>query len=122
MLNNNSGKRYLLCSFVIVAVIYMMAGLGAANVVLMGNNVTLSFDDVEANFAPPVKGSGECGVLYIAEPLDACSPFTKKAVQGPVPPFALIIRGGCTFDDKVRYAQRAGFKAGSCTTMRMVVL
>ncbi|XP_020096571.1 receptor homology region, transmembrane domain- and RING domain-containing protein 1-like isoform X2 [Ananas comosus] len=111
MLNNNSGKRYLLCSFVIVAVIYMMAGLGAANVVLMGNNVTLSFDDVEANFAPPVKGSGECGVLYIAEPLDACSPFTKKAVQGPVPPFALIIRGGCTFDDKVRYAQRAGFKA-----------
>lgn len=32
-------------------------------------------------------------------------------MQGSVPPFALIIRGGCTFDDKVRYAQRAGFKA-----------
>jgi len=27
-----------------------MAQLGAANVVLMGNNLTLSFDDIEASF------------------------------------------------------------------------
>ncbi|KAK3036000.1 hypothetical protein RJ639_031173 [Escallonia herrerae] len=85
-----------------------------ANVVLIGSNVTLSFDDIEANFAPSVKGSGVCGMLYVAEPLDACSPLTKKAVvakDGVPSPFALIIRGGCSFEDKVRRAQAAGFKA-----------
>uniref|UniRef100_A0A0E0GHB1 PA domain-containing protein n=1 Tax=Oryza nivara TaxID=4536 RepID=A0A0E0GHB1_ORYNI len=85
--------------------------LGAANVVLMGTNLTLSFDDVEASFAPGVKGSGFEGVVYTAEPLDACSPLTSKAEKGPPSPFALIIRGGCTFDEKVKNAQDAGFKA-----------
>ncbi|XP_072964724.1 receptor homology region, transmembrane domain- and RING domain-containing protein 1-like [Typha angustifolia] len=102
------GGRY---AYFVCVVIYLMVGLGAANVVLMGNNVTLSFDDVEANFAPAIKGSGECGVLYVAEPLDACTELTNKAVEGQFSPFVLIIRGGCTFDDKVRSAQNAGFKA-----------
>lgn len=85
-----------------------------ANVVLIGSNITLSFDDIEANFAPPVKGSGKCGKLHVAEPLDACSPLTNKVnFVGDVTasPFALIIRGGCSFEDKVRRAQTAGFKA-----------
>ncbi|KAI4972327.1 hypothetical protein ZWY2020_003252 [Hordeum vulgare] len=77
----------------------------------MANNTTLSFSDVEATFTPEVKGSGLNGVIYTVEPLDACSPLTKKAVEGPVSPFALVLRGGCQFDDKVRNAQDAGFKA-----------
>ncbi|KAK1257644.1 hypothetical protein QJS04_geneDACA019908 [Acorus gramineus] len=56
---------------------------------------------MESNFAPSIKGYGICGALYTAEPLDACSSLTN---------FALIIRGGCTFDEKVRKAQNAGFK------------
>ncbi|KAF8668276.1 hypothetical protein HU200_052331 [Digitaria exilis] len=88
-----------------------MAQLGACNVVLMANNTTLSFDDVEATFTPAMKGSGLNGVLYAAEPLDACSPLTTKAAKGAASPFALVIRGGCQFDDKVRNAQNAGFKA-----------
>ena len=63
--------------------------------------------------APAIKGSGECGVLYSAEPLDACSTLTnevKRATNGSSP-FVLIIRGGCSFEDKVRTAQSAGFKA-----------
>ncbi|KAL5558467.1 hypothetical protein UlMin_034678 [Ulmus minor] len=85
----------------------------AATVVLIGNNVTLSFEDIEANFAPSVKSSGKCGVLYVAEPLDACSPLANKvepAINGSSP-FVLSIRGGCSFEDKVRRAQKAGFKA-----------
>ncbi|KAL6844248.1 hypothetical protein ACP4OV_025921 [Aristida adscensionis] len=93
------------------AMVCLMARLGAANVVLMGNNLTLSFDDLEASFAPGVKGTGINGVVYTAEPLNACSPLTNKAVKGLLSPFALIIRGGCTFDEKVRNAQDAGFKA-----------
>jgi len=98
--------------FIILCVMAcLMAQLGAANVVLMGNNLTLSFDDIEASFAPGVKASGVNGIVYTAEPLNACSPLTIKAVQGPPSPFALIIRGGCTFDEKVKNAQDAGFKA-----------
>ena len=37
--------------FIILCVMAcLMAQLGAANVVLMGNNLTLSFDDIEASF------------------------------------------------------------------------
>ena len=63
--------------------------------------------------APPVKGSGECGVLYMAEPLDACSTLTNKVEKASncSSPFVLIVRGGCSFEDKVRRAQTAGFKA-----------
>ncbi|KAF0899587.1 hypothetical protein E2562_020779 [Oryza meyeriana var. granulata] len=100
------GSPILFC-----AVICLIAQLGACNVVLMANNTTLSFDDVEATFTPAVKDSGVNGAIYAVEPLDACSPLRKKAVDGPASPFALIIRGGCQFDDKVRNAQNAGFKA-----------
>lgn len=63
--------------------------------------------------APTIESSGEPGVLYLAKPLDACSTLENK-VRLPVnssSPFALIIRGGCSFEDKVRRAQVAGFKA-----------
>jgi len=101
-------RSFPLCFFL---VIFVIAQLGACNVVLMANNTTLSFDDVEATFTPVVKGSGVNGALYAAEPLDACSPLRTKAVKGSVSPFALVIRGGCQFDEKVRNAQNAGFKA-----------
>ncbi|TQD93451.1 hypothetical protein C1H46_020970 [Malus baccata] len=102
---------------VLVAVAVVLFGrfcITDANVVLIGNNVTLSFDDLEASFAPAVKGSGECGVLYMAEPPDACLTLTNQVEQGTnrSSPFVLIVRGGgCSFEDKVRRAQKAGFKA-----------
>lgn len=63
--------------------------------------------------APSIESSGEPGVLFLAKPLDACSTLENKA-ELPVnssSPFTLIIRGGCSFEDKVRRAQVAGFKA-----------
>ncbi|CAN8314081.1 unnamed protein product [Cochlearia groenlandica] len=55
------------------------------------------------------------GVLYLAEPLDACSslPNTVPTKKGSIvsPPYVLIIRGGCSFEVKVRNAQKAGYKA-----------
>ncbi|EXB57740.1 E3 ubiquitin-protein ligase [Morus notabilis] len=102
-------------SVVVFSVMFLLSGFSliSANVVLIGNNVTLSFDDIEANFAPAIKGSGECGVLYSAEPVDACSKLTNKVkpAKNGSSPFALIIRGGCSFEEKVRRAQEAGFKA-----------
>ncbi|KAL0015876.1 hypothetical protein SO802_002945 [Lithocarpus litseifolius] len=102
-------------SAVLLSLLFLFAGcfMATANVVLIVHNATFSFQDVEAIFAPPVKGSGECGVLYMAEPLDACSTLTNKVEKASncSSPFVLIVRGGCSFEDKVRRAQTAGFKA-----------
>ncbi|WVY97326.1 hypothetical protein V8G54_029477 [Vigna mungo] len=103
------GTLNLLLFFSLVS----LCAMAAAKVVLIGNNITLSFDDIEANFAPTVKGSGEYGVLYLAEPLDACTDLTNKVERLPnvSSPFALVVRGGCSFEEKVRRAQKAGFQA-----------
>lgn len=63
--------------------------------------------------APKLKGSGESGILYLAEPLDACTALTNKAEQlsNVSAPFVLIVRGGCSFEEKVTRAQKAGFKS-----------
>jgi E3 ubiquitin-protein ligase RNF13 len=49
------------------------------------------------------------GLLYLAKPLDACAPLTTELVNSSRSKFVLILRGGCTFDEKVRRAQDAGF-------------
>ncbi|XP_071710556.1 receptor homology region, transmembrane domain- and RING domain-containing protein 2-like [Rutidosis leptorrhynchoides] len=103
-------NHWVFCCF--LSLMMMTHGV-IATVVLMGNNITLSFDDIEANFAPPVKGSGECGTLFLAEPVDACGPLKNNTIEKSVnSPFVLIVRGGgCSFEDKVRTAQTAGYKA-----------
>lgn len=44
--------------------------------------------------ASDVKGSRECGVLYLAEPPDECSTLTNQVEQGTnySSPFVLIVR------------------------------
>lgn len=85
----------------------------SANVLLIGINLTLSFEDREANFASFVTQSGVCGTVQVTEPFDACSPPVNKSMSGEdtSTQFALIKRGNCTFDLKVRNAQAAGFRA-----------
>lgn len=101
------------CLVLVCCFLSLLTCVALGNVVLIGNNVTLSFEDIEASFTPAVKGSGECGTLYLAEPLDACLPLRKvdSTVKGTCSPFVLIVRGACSFEDKVRKAQAAGFKA-----------
>ncbi|PKA64767.1 Putative RING-H2 finger protein ATL36 [Apostasia shenzhenica] len=107
-LNPDEGVNFVL---LVCILLNLMVGFAGANVVLIGKNVSLSFDDLEANFAPSIKGSGESGVLYLAEPLNACTQLENNAVEDRPSPFLLIIRGGCPFDDKVRNAESAGYKA-----------
>ncbi|KNA18885.1 hypothetical protein SOVF_066880 [Spinacia oleracea] len=92
----------------------MMLCFSSASVILEGRNFTLKFDDVEANFAPPLGLHGMCGKLYIAEPIDGCSQLRNRVedvVGNCSSPIALIVRGGCSFEDKIRRAQNAGFEA-----------
>ncbi|CAH8253233.1 unnamed protein product [Arabidopsis lyrata] len=84
----------------------------AGQVILMNSNITRSFVGIEADFSPLVT-TVETGVVYVAEPLNACRNLRNKPEQSPngTSPFVLIIRGGCSFEYKVRNAQRSGFKA-----------
>ncbi|CAD5313479.1 unnamed protein product [Arabidopsis thaliana] len=84
----------------------------AGQVVLIDSNITRSFVDMEADFSPSVT-TVETGVVYVAEPLNACRNLRNKPEQSPngASPLVLIIRGGCSFEYKVRNAQRSGFKA-----------
>ncbi|KAG0498449.1 hypothetical protein HPP92_003140 [Vanilla planifolia] len=106
--NTKTSERMLLLFGILLN---FMAWLAGANLLLIGKNLLLSFNDLEANFAPSVKESGEIGVIHLAEPLNACTELKKKAVDGSPSQFVLILRGSCTFDDKVRNAQSAGFRA-----------
>ncbi|VVB11664.1 unnamed protein product [Arabis nemorensis] len=100
-------------SWITILSLLLISQLASAKILLIGNNTFLSFDYVQATFTRIVESSGECGSLYAAEPLDACSDLTNTAEKGSKHRFAyvLIIRGGCSFEEKVRNAQKAGFKA-----------
>ncbi|CAH2035393.1 unnamed protein product [Thlaspi arvense] len=100
-------------SWITIMSLLVSSQLASAKVLLIGKNTYLSFDDVEATFTPIVESSGECGLLYAAEPLNTCSYLTNKAGNGSTirPSYVLIIRGGCSFDEKIRNAQKAGYKA-----------
>ncbi|KAI3513493.1 hypothetical protein L1887_20828 [Cichorium endivia] len=97
----------LLCAFGC-----LMASGAFANILLIGNNISLSFNAVAANFGRPVTGSGEHGTIFLASPLDACSPLTNTLTKDSInSAYVLISRGECEFAEKVRRAQAAGFKA-----------
>ncbi|ESQ31089.1 hypothetical protein EUTSA_v10004724mg [Eutrema salsugineum] len=86
--------------------------LSAATVVL--NSIAASFPDLPANFDGSVTRNGICGALYVADPLDGCSPVLHAAPSNWTEQrskFALIIRGECSFEDKLLNAQNSGFQA-----------
>ncbi|EOA37337.1 hypothetical protein CARUB_v10011046mg [Capsella rubella] len=100
-------------SCITILSLLVISQLASSKVLLIGRNTILSFDDVEATFTPIVGSSGECGFLYAAEPIDACSDLKNTAEKGSNyrRSYVLIERGGCSFEVKVRKAQEAGYKA-----------
>ncbi|GAB2271931.1 hypothetical protein Dimus_006759 [Dionaea muscipula] len=107
-------NRWLSVFSLFYTVYSMMGGLTSATVFLIvDKNASIPFEDIAANFAPEVRASGICGKLYAADPIEACSTLTDHVKPGGnnSSPFALIIRGGCSFEEKVRRAQAAGFEA-----------
>lgn len=55
-----------------------------------------------------VPRNGICGALFVANPLDGCSPLLPPS-NSSLTKLALIIRGGCSFEDKLLHAQNSGF-------------
>ncbi|CAH2033640.1 unnamed protein product [Thlaspi arvense] len=110
----NRETKHLVVLVLLILHLFIVSCVDAGKVVLMDpNSITRSFDDMEADFSPSVNVTVETGVLHVAEPLDACQNLKNKPEQRPngTSPFVLIVRGGCSFEHKVRNAQRSGFKA-----------
>ncbi|KAL6660463.1 hypothetical protein ACP70R_002009 [Stipagrostis hirtigluma subsp. patula] len=86
----------------------------AALVRLHSSSFSFTFLDAPARFGPRVGADGICGSLRAADPAEACAPIKKRGGGGRGAggmAFVLIARGNCSFEDKVREAQKAGFDA-----------
>ncbi|KAJ9146950.1 hypothetical protein P3X46_029162 [Hevea brasiliensis] len=72
-----------------------------------------SFPDLPAKFAVGLNRSGICGALQVANPLDACSSLHNRFGFNETEQvrIALIERGECPFENKIRNAQNGGFRA-----------
>ncbi|XP_010550471.1 PREDICTED: receptor homology region, transmembrane domain- and RING domain-containing protein 1 [Tarenaya hassleriana] len=84
----------------------------AATVVL--TPISASFSDLPAKYAGSVNKHGICGSLYVADPIDGCSPLRHGAASNWTEQrtkFALIIRGKCSFEEKLLNAQISGYQA-----------
>lgn len=83
----------------------------SALVRLRASSFSFTFLDAPARFGPRVGGDGICGSLRAADPAEACSPIKNGGGATGRGAFVLVARGNCSFEDKVRAAQQAGFAA-----------
>nr|TKS00284.1 receptor-likey region, transmembrane domain- and RING domain-containing protein 1 [Populus alba] len=98
--------------------LFLRLSLFYAIVIIEGSSATvlikpssISFPDLPAKSALSLNGSRVCGSLHVANPLDACSPLRNRFEFNESGRFALIVRGECAFEDKIKNAQSAGFRA-----------
>ncbi|XP_039012369.1 receptor homology region, transmembrane domain- and RING domain-containing protein 1-like isoform X2 [Hibiscus syriacus] len=73
---------------------------------------SISLPDLPAKFAVG-NNTSVCGALEVAVPLDACTTLRNEfgSNKSDTVRFALIIRGNCSFEEKIRNAQNGGFSA-----------
>ncbi|KAL5546231.1 hypothetical protein UlMin_005918 [Ulmus minor] len=84
--------------------------ISSATVLL--RSLSMSFTDLPAKFAAGIGSAGVCGALFVSDPPYACTPLHND-LQRKIKwiRFTLIVRGECSFEEKVRNAQNAGFQA-----------
>ncbi|KAH7446826.1 hypothetical protein KP509_01G078100 [Ceratopteris richardii] len=95
-------------------VLYFCTSSAFAKVFLVVSNSSsfTAFESSEASFAPHVAASDVKGLITLSVPLDACSPLNEStSTQSSTSLFLLIVRGNCSFEEKVRHAQAAKFSA-----------
>ncbi|XVF15932.1 hypothetical protein REPUB_Repub09cG0198500 [Reevesia pubescens] len=102
--------REALLGFSLVIIVYFME-LVSSTVVL--KSFSVSFPDLPAKFALENNNKGVCGAIEVADPLNACAPLRNEfgSNKTDLIRFALIIRGDCSFEEKIRNAQSGGFSA-----------
>lgn len=109
-------RREVMVSLVGLSIVVLTLILGRVSsssvVLITPNNETVPFPDVEASFSRKIPTSGILGLLYAANPSNACLPVQAySANQTALSGFLLIERGDCEFVTKVQFAQDAGYTA-----------
>lgn len=103
------------CLYHIRLLLILFGFVGAqAAVIITKDNTSLIYDSADASFTPKAPSSGMCGILFLGNPSNACSPLTSVLANSDSDSclqFALVSRGACSFDVKVRNVQDAGFQA-----------
>ncbi|XVE87445.1 hypothetical protein DITRI_Ditri18aG0118100 [Diplodiscus trichospermus] len=96
--------------------IFIASSMELASAMVVWNPFSISFPDLPAKFA---RGANNkvCGAVELADPLDACTSLPPRNYSGsdktdPIK-FALIIRGNCSFEEKIRNGQSVGFSAAN---------
>lgn len=79
-------------------------------VLVTASNYSLPFPDIEASFAPRVPTIGVMGVIFAANPLNACESL-QIGRPNVSTAFLLVERGECDFVTKVKHVQDAGYAA-----------
>ncbi|KAL9461758.1 hypothetical protein AB3S75_004703 [Citrus x aurantiifolia] len=104
-------EKFLMKFLIIYLNLCFVVSLSSAT--LVWKPVSLHFPDLPAKFAVDVNSSGTCGALHVADPADACSPLSNPVASNDADHinFVLIVRGQCIFEDKIRNAQAAGYRA-----------
>ncbi|KAJ6413267.1 hypothetical protein OIU84_006126 [Salix udensis] len=103
------GEGLFLSAVIVLSLFHAVIIKGSSATVLI--KPSSSFPDLPAKFALSLNGSRVCGSLHLASPLDACSPLRNRFEFNESGRFALIVRGECAFEDKIKNAQSAGFRA-----------
>ncbi|XP_061972514.1 receptor homology region, transmembrane domain- and RING domain-containing protein 1 [Populus nigra] len=97
--------------FLILSLFYAIMIIEGSSATVLIKPSSISFPDLPAKSALSLNGSRVCGSLHVANPLDACSPLRNRFEFNESGRFALIVRGECAFEDKIKNAQSAGFRA-----------
>lgn len=104
-------------SLVFIRLVLLCNAINLTSAIVHLKSLSTWFTEAPATFAVGVNRSGICGALHVADPLDACSSLSLLNEFGYEYDgtlninFVLISRGKCSFEDKIRHAQRAGFRA-----------
>ncbi|KAE8668906.1 coniferylaldehyde 5- hydroxylase [Hibiscus syriacus] len=103
------GERVIGFCFLLLFIAYFIE-FSSAIVVL--EPFSIAFPDIPTKFAR-WNSTRLCGAIEVADPLDACTPLRNEFGSNKTDStrFALIIRGNCSFDEKIRKAQSGGFSA-----------
>ncbi|KAM7520074.1 hypothetical protein LguiB_019036 [Lonicera macranthoides] len=100
-------------NFFIYILVFVFNEIELTSAIVQLKSLSFSFLETPARFAVGVNSSGICGALHVADPLDACSSLLNEFGDEETESvrIALIVRGKCAFEEKIRHAQGGGFDA-----------
>ena len=92
--------------------------------ILIGNTISISIDDMKENFLQGLLGLWVCNVIQLVETSNAYGTLNNNVIIGEIlyNPFSLIIQGTCSLNKKVTNAKEEGFSACILYKIELLVI